>query len=206
MKYHYILFLLFVFSQCSDKKSIKEKLNNTSGFVLDTTYHFIDSTKNRIFLKTYLAPDSNLLLSFKYFIKTNNKWEIINQFDSIPIPHGFSPDYSDFNGDKIKDFVFLAYEGGRGSNYFEHLFIYDSIKKSFKKIKGFEEVCAPSYDTTEKMIVGTGLSGSEQDIRTYNILKDSIVQIKGEVWEDDKLLKKYKIVGGKEIIIFEKKN
>ncbi len=206
MKLFQIIFFILVLTGCTERKSNPVKGDNNSTFYLDTTYHFTDTIQNKILLKKFFSTDSVQLLSFQYFNNNNNKWELMNEFDSIPIPYGFETDHADYNGDKIKDFVFLADRGGRGSNYFEHLFLYDSIKKSFKKILGFEEVCAPSYDTTEKMVVGTGLSGSYQDTRMYNIQKDSIIQIKGEVWEDGKLIKKYKVIDGKEIVTFGKNN
>lgn len=206
MKFFYIILFLFLLFGCHNKTFKKEHINTSDGFYIDTTYHFIDSLNNKIFIKTFFSADSNKLLSFKYFIKKNNSWQLINEYDSIPIPHGFNTDHADFNGDKIKDFVFLADVGGRGSNYFEHLFLFDTSKRSFINIRGFDQVCAPTYDSTEKTIQGTGLGGSTEDFRTYHIQKDSIIQVKGEVWEDGQLFKKYKIVDGKKIVTFKKRS
>jgi hypothetical protein len=79
-------------------------------------------------------------LHFKYFQKTLGEWKLINSFDSLQIWNGLETDHKDLNGDGINDFVFLAGNGGRGANYFQHLLLFDSSKRQFRQIRGFDQV------------------------------------------------------------------
>jgi hypothetical protein len=182
-------------ASCREQKRILTNVE-TSNIInqdsIDSNYPFPDPTKQRIILKQTFSKDSSFhYLRFQYQRNENGDWKSINTFDSIQIWNGFAPNHSDFNGDGVIDFVFLAGRGGRGANYFQHLLLFDNAKKSFVFINGFDQICAPAYDSIRKEVIGTGLSGSITDIRFYKIQGDTVRQVKGEVWEDGVLIKRY---------------
>ena len=200
--FKFIILSLFVFA-CSDKTAKTVVLVKDTAFsgLIDTSYKFRDPSKERIVISYSLPKDSSFqYLQFKYFRKVSADWQLIHSVDSLVIWNGFETDHKDFNGDGINDFVFLAANGGRVANYFQHLLLFDGLKGGFQYMKGFDQVCAPAYDLDKQMIVGTSMSGAYRDVRYYLIKEDSVILKNGEVWEDDRLIKRYHLMNGKEII------
>jgi hypothetical protein len=198
MKLQYLYFFLFFFS-CSDKISSESRAKIDKSDFVDTTFKFSSPNDNKIVLRTFKNADSTDYLNFKYFRKVNSQWTLINHFDTIPIPLGLEFDHQDFNGDNLADFTFLADRGGRGSNFYQHLMLYDRVAKNFTFIKGFDSICAPAFDSSKNQIIGIGLSGSYRDFRYYKIQRDTIVQDSGVVFEDAKMTERYKFVKGKKV-------
>lgn len=198
MRLRYLYFLLFLYS-CSDHASNDSFSKFDKYSFVDTSYKFKDTNDNKILLRILKGSDSSDYLNFKYVRKINNDWNLINEFDRIHIPFGLEFDHQDFSNDHIFDFVLLADRGGRGSNYFQHLLLFDTTQKQFFFIKNFDNICAPAFDSANNQIVGTGLSGAYQDVRYYKIQKDTIVQDSGVVYENWKMIKRYKLVNGKEV-------
>ena len=198
MKLQYLYVFLFFFS-CTDKISKDSITNLDKSEFVDTTFKFRNPDDNRILLRTFKKTDSSDYLNFKYFRKVNNQWTLINHFDTIPIPLGLQLDHQDFNGDNLADFTFLADKGARGSNFYQHLILYDTIEKHFTFIKGFDSICAPAFDSSQNQIIGIGLAGSYRIIDYYKIQRDTIVQDSGVVFEDAKMTERYKFIMGKKV-------
>jgi hypothetical protein len=80
--------------------------------------------------------------------------------------------FEDFNNDKVKDILVQNYSDVR-SNWTYHLYLTDTVKDNFKKIKGFEEIKNPNYLPQYNLIDNYVMSGQ---IWTsfYKIIGDSI--------------------------------
>lgn len=93
-------------------------------------------------------------------------------------------EYNDFNGDDIKDIMIFSETGGRGGNAFYYLYLIDPKSKRIIRIKDFETIVNPEYNKKHNVIIGYGLSGTN-NYSIYKISKNNSVYPIGESFEDD---------------------
>lgn len=98
----------------------------------------------------------------------------------------------DFNNDKVKDILIPCSSSAR-SNWSYHLYVTDSINHKLTRIKDFEELCNPVFDSLNNIITSICLSGTNQ-YSFYRINKSSALIDLGNSFEDDGNIKsnKYK--------------
>ncbi len=172
--------------------------------------HFFKSdTLYAILLDTSIDHKQNVTYSqVKFYEKVNNKWHKKNEFDSLRTSAQLQSRFSNYNNDKIEDFLVSAGIVGTGSNETEYLFILDTKTKSLQLIKGLENLPSTSYDTKSNTISSVGLASGIPNFEYYKINNLQLSKIGGkEIWTDDKYgyLEKYHIINGKKVIYYKRK-
>lgn len=78
----------------------------------------------------------------------------------------------DYNGDGIEDFLIYFSSSARSNEYYK-LYLVDTLKNKFTKIKGFDEIPNPKYISEYNIISNYALSGKNWS-GFYKIQDDSI--------------------------------
>lgn len=90
--------------------------------------------------------------------------------------------FQDYNNDSIKDILIQNISDVR-SNWTYTLYLYNSKTNSFKKVKGFEEIKNPSYNSKYKIIESHVVSGTNWT-GFYSIKNNKIHDYKIEITDD----------------------
>jgi hypothetical protein len=91
-------------------------------------------------------------------------------------------EFADFNDDKVKDILVQNISDVR-SNWTYYLYLYNPQTNSFKRVKGFEEIKNPKYNSKDKIIESYVVSGKDR-IGFYKIEKNKLVDLKTEIIDD----------------------
>lgn len=114
-----------------------------------------------------------------HLVITKNK-KIIFQ-DSVYSKVG-KMELRDFNGDGIKDILIQNISDVR-SNCTYFLYLYDGKNKNFTKIKDFETIKNPEYNTEYRLIESYTVSGRDY-IQFYKILGNTVKDLGETVYDD----------------------
>jgi len=105
--------------------------------------------------------------------------------------------FADFNNDKIKDVLVQNISDVR-SNWTYYLYLYNPKMNSFKRVKDFEEIKNPKYNSKDKIVESYVVSGQNW-VGFYKIKNNIAVDLKiqiddGEYFDRDykKAIKKIK--------------
>ena len=90
--------------------------------------------------------------------------------------------FQDYNNDKIKDILIQNISDVR-SNWTYNLYLYNLKTNSFKKVKGFEEIKNPGYNSKYKIIESHVMSGRNWT-GFYSIKNNKIYDYKIEITDD----------------------
>ena len=90
--------------------------------------------------------------------------------------------YADYNNDNIKD-ILLQNNSDVRSNWTYYLYLVDSKNDKLKKIKGFENIKNPKFQTKYNLIYNYVNSGTNWT-SFYEIRKDSIIDYNIVVYDD----------------------
>jgi hypothetical protein len=191
MKLITLLLFLSLLLSCSNHKQDGKPISD-KVFFRDSTYKFPDPEYEKIMLAKYDLKDSNnkrqdirygdfkyYYLDFKYYRKENDKWSLKSSYDSIIASYKYSTNHNDYNGDKIKDFVFISHLGTGSEDVYYNLLLFDNAAKRFRLIKGFDIINSPgSIDTVKNRVPGWDRRPSDSRVRTkyYTMFNDSILQ------------------------------
>lgn len=180
-KFYYCLGLTVFLFSCNNKDRITsdaQKVNsNPTTSITETheentvivncdTLQLKNSKANLYLFGNFDDEDSNNTI----FTLTQNGKTIIQ--DSI-ISNRFKLLYKDFTGDSVNDLLIHHYTGTR-SNEFYNLYITDTLNNRLKRIKGFEKIPNPRYDSDNNLITCYGLTGTNY-VEFYHIENDTIL-------------------------------
>ena len=148
----FIVYPLLIFSQNIqksdlDKALVKEKFSIT----LSKSKKFIDD-------------ESNFHLTIYKDKKPILEDEIFSKLGEI--------EFQDFNGDGIKDVLVQNISDAR-SNWTYYLYLYDKKNKTFKKVKNFETIKNPTFNSNFKTIESYVVSGKNY-LKLYKIKNNNI--------------------------------
>jgi hypothetical protein len=87
--------------------------------------------------------------------------------------------FADFNNDKIKDVLVQNISDVR-SNWTYYLYLYNPKTNSFKRVKGFEEIKNPKYNSKDNIVESYVVSGQNW-IGFYKIKNNIAVDLKIEI-------------------------
>jgi hypothetical protein len=90
--------------------------------------------------------------------------------------------FADFNNDKIKDILVQNISDVR-SNWTYYLYLYTPKTNSFKRVKGFEEIKNPKYNSKDNIVESYVVSGQDW-IGFYKIENNMVVDLKTEIIND----------------------
>lgn len=189
-KYYYCLGLTVLLFGCNNKDRITnnaQEVNSNPTIAITETHEEntvivncdtlqLKNSKATLYLfGSFEDEDSNNTI----FTLTQNGKTIIQ--DSI-ISNRFKLLYKDFTGDSVNDLLIHHYTGTR-SNEFYNLYITDTLNNRLKRIKGFEKIPNPRYDSDNNLITCYGLTGTNY-VEFYHIENDIILDY-GISVEDD---------------------
>lgn len=87
--------------------------------------------------------------------------------------------FADFNNDKMKDVLVQNISDVR-SNWTYYLYLYNPKTNSFKRVKGFEEIKNPKYNSKDNIVESYVVSGQNW-IGFYKIKNNIAVDLKIEI-------------------------
>jgi len=90
--------------------------------------------------------------------------------------------FADFNNDKIKDVLVQNISDVR-SNWTYYLYLYNPKTNSFKRVKGFEEIKNPKYNSKNNIVESYVVSGQDW-VGFYKIVNNKVLDLKTEIIDD----------------------
>lgn len=185
----FLTFFVFLSCQQGGRKEVKE-IQNESTKLKDYQRYALDGIKNADYWdQAFPASDSFYLWSFDDFGKQfpNNRitrtlggdfyhylfWTtfkdtvVIYEEDSIPIAQFFHDTLYEANGDNYKDLLITYNPGPTGGLNLTHLFLFDTIRKQFCRIKEIENIPNIDFQAKAKTFTGEYISGSTHDIYKF---------------------------------------
>ncbi|MBW1658398.1 XAC2610-related protein [Flavobacterium quisquiliarum] len=180
-----------VMNQKEIKNQVKHKIIKAEESFTETET-FIDSTriaekgKYKIEI-TQTTIDNNTNVSFKLFLKQNDKWKNIQKY-SLPkesdIP--LITEIEDFNNDGFNDFTIHYSTAGRGANDIRKLFIFSNKEHKFIEIKNSD--LYPNLQYNEKLDCIDALSVYAGSSTTFlKLRKDHLVEFARVDFMDGKI-------------------
>ena len=188
MKILAFLFLsLFVFQACQlvDKREVKE-IHSESIMLKNYQRYALDGIKNADnWEQDFPSSDSFYLWTFDDFGKqfpnkritrtiggnfyhyifwtTLKDTAIIYEEDSIPIAHFFHDTLYEANGDNHKDLIITYNPRPTGGLNLTHVFLFDTIRKQFIRIKEIENIPNINFQAKAKTFTGEYISDSTHE-------------------------------------------
>ncbi len=91
--------------------------------------------------------------------------------------------FEDFNNDNIKDILIQHYSDVR-SNWTYYLYLVDTVNDRLTKVKGFEEIKNPKYNSEYDIIENYVLSGTNWT-RFYKLINDKIIDLEISIYDEE---------------------
>lgn len=177
-----ILLLIICFLSCKDTdertgKQFDAVKNTSDNSQFETTAILCDSVYSEkgyvISLSTFdtLTSDetkSNALFSFRKKVKG----QLVELFEDSIYNTVHDVLFEDYNNDGIKDILVQSYSDAR-SNWTYYLYLIDTTKDQLKKIKGFETIKNPKWNSEHKLVENYVMSGMNWT-SFYEIKNDTV--------------------------------
>ena len=162
---------------------------NTSVSQIVKNTDFIDSINingiRYVVILDIKGKEGDKYLQLKLKKKINTSYKTIHIIDSIQIASsilfgGF--EFVDFNQDGVKDVKVCLGSGGRGSNIFYAVYLFDKKNLRLNFLKGSNEYPNINFDSISKTISTVGITSST-DYRRFKIESNTLILIGGsEYW------------------------
>jgi len=185
-----LLLSVYILYSCERSKNDKQPLDKNT--ISENALQDSSQLENSVILCDSIYPNKNYRITLRtldtfsgdetifnalFTLSAGNDGSQIELYRDSVYNTAHDVVFEDFNSDGIKDILVQSYSDGR-SNWTYYLYLVDTSTNRLKKIKGFETIKNPKWNSEFKLIENYVLSGMNwtsfydieaDSIRDYNI-------------------------------------